>query len=940
MQIFRKDGDKMSDGTSVGKIQLDLEISKSSISKELQGLSKVLSSGIQNTLSSSLSNMSGFFKNSVNNMFSGFKKFGKMGKSANDEVSKSVSGVNAKYEKTKEKIAQVNSELAKLYAQQDAIVHNYEGMPSFAGMSKDESMQQMLSRDKGYNQLGSEIDKLEAKLKGLTPELEQAKNKNEQLKDSVNKTNNSAKKASRGIKLFGDSAKKSEKKVGGFAAVINRSLMTVLRRVFIYSVILKAIRGIISYMNSALKTNKQFVSSLNTVRTNLRVAFQPIYDFILPALNALMAAVAKATTYIATAISSLFGKSYKESYDSAKGIETAKKAMDGYGASAKKAKNQVMGFDEVNVLDISEDEEDGSAGFEMEMPDTSEIDLTGIEKFKTLLQPTINSLKRLGDALQPLKDFAADSLKDFYNNFLVPVGKWTFGEGLPRFIDAITNGLQKINWQPIKDGLNNLWSALTPFAINVGEGLLWFWENILVPLGTWTMNEIVPRFLDILAGAIRILNEVIEILKPLGKWLWENFLKPLAEWTGGVIVSVLDGICDGLKGIGDWIGDHQGAVETMAIIAGSFAAAWGLVNVAVGAWNAIGVIATGVTSAFGAAVAFLTSPITIATIAIGAIIAVVVLLIKHWDEVKEAASKCWDWIVEKWNGAGEWFKTTVVEPVKKFFSDLWDGIKTKASESWEGIKGIWNTVSTWFNNTVIKPVSTFFSSLRDNIKNALSTACNWVKDIWNGAGNWFKGIGEDMFNGMWDGLKSVWESIESWVNRTVDWLKDKLTIWKSDKEEMESDKKGLGSSGGSGGTANATYNKNKQADISANKEAISAISKAKGVDTDTAYNMWKANSIPKLARGGIVDQPTLAMVGERGKEAVVPLENTSFIDKLASALANVLMMALNTGNSQQSSSSIADAIVNIDGTELARILIPKIDNELQRMGYRGILQSS
>ena len=45
--------------------------------------------------------------------------------------------------------------------------------------------------------------------------------------------------------------------------------------------------------------------------------------------------------------------------------------------------------------------------------------------------------------------------------------------------------------------------------------------------------------------------------------------------------------------------------------------------------------------------------------------------------------------------------------------------------------------------------------------------------------------------------------------------------------------------------------------------------------------------IPKLARGGIIDQPTLAVVGEAGKEAVMPLENnTAWIDKLADKLSD------------------------------------------------------
>jgi len=57
-------------------------------------------------------------------------------------------------------------------------------------------------------------------------------------------------------------------------------------------------------------------------------------------------------------------------------------------------------------------------------------------------------------------------------------------------------------------------------------------------------------------------------------------------------------------------------------------------------------------------------------------------------------------------------------------------------------------------------------------------------------------------------------------------------------------------------------------------------------------------SIPKLAKGGIVDSTTLAMIGERGKEAVMPLENnTEWIDKLADKLAkNIVINNSNTGD--------------------------------------------
>lgn len=48
------------------------------------------------------------------------------------------------------------------------------------------------------------------------------------------------------------------------------------------------------------------------------------------------------------------------------------------------------------------------------------------------------------------------------------------------------------------------------------------------------------------------------------------------------------------------------------------------------------------------------------------------------------------------------------------------------------------------------------------------------------------------------------------------------------------------------------------------------------------YQLFSIPNIPQLAAGGIIDRPTVAMVGERGREAVVPLENnTGWISKIA-----------------------------------------------------------
>ena len=83
--------------------------------------------------------------------------------------------------------------------------------------------------------------------------------------------------------------------------------------------------------------------------------------------------------------------------------------------------------------------------------------------------------------------------------------------------------------------------------------------------------------------------------------------------------------------------------------------------------------------------------------------------------------------------------------------------------------------------------------------------------------------------------------------------------------------------------------------------------------------------IPYLARGGIVTQPTLAMVGERGKEAVMPLENnTGWITDLANTIGSVVaaQLAINQGREAERGLGMGRAIqLNIDGVKVAETIM-------------------
>ena len=69
--------------------------------------------------------------------------------------------------------------------------------------------------------------------------------------------------------------------------------------------------------------------------------------------------------------------------------------------------------------------------------------------------------------------------------------------------------------------------------------------------------------------------------------------------------------------------------------------------------------------------------------------------------------------------------------------------------------------------------------------------------------------------------------------------------------------------------------------------AINIINKIPGVNIDDIDDV----EFPRLARGGIVNKPTIAQIGEQGKEAIVPLENNlQWIEKVADRISKVLVV--------------------------------------------------
>lgn len=327
---------------------------------------------------------------------------------------------------------------------------------------------------------------------------------------------------------------------------------------------------------------------------------------------------------------------------------------------------------------------------------------------------------------------------------------------------ATADWAKTLDFTPLLNGIKKLLESIQPLSDNIGAGLEWFYKNVLLPLAGFTIQDLIPAFLQALGGAIDFVNGVIEALKPAFKFFWDSFLKPVAEWTGGVIVDVLKGLGDILSTIGDWLSEHGKGFSDFVITLGTFAGVVGgiiavgtAIETFVGFLGGLAAIITGaggVTGAIGSFVAILGGPITIA---IAAAIAVGVLLYKNWDEIKDAAANLGKWIGEKW------------DDIKKATGDAWDNVKKATSDKWnEAKKSLSDTA-----DSIGSKVSTKWNEIKsgtgnawDNVKTSVSNAANNARDNASNAWSNMKDRMGGYANSIKSTAKSAFDNVASWAS--------------------------------------------------------------------------------------------------------------------------------------------------------------------------------
>lgn len=267
-----------------------------------------------------------------------------------------------------------------------------------------------------------------------------------------------------------------------------------------------------------------------------------------------------------------------------------------------------------------------------------------------------------------------------------------------------------------------------------------------------------------------------------------------------------------------------------------------------------------------------------------------------WDTIVAIFQAIWDGIVAIFTPIGEWFSerwndiTTVLADVAKWFGDMFQ-------KAWNALTNVFSSIGTWFGErwndvtTALANVATWFGNIFktafEAVKNAFSTIGSFFSGVWTTVKNIFVNAGQMVGSAVGGAFKSAVNAVLGTIENVVN---------------------------GFIGMINGV---------------IGLINKIPGVSLGSVGYV----SLPRLARGGIVDSPTVAMIGEAGKEVVMPLENTGFLQTMGRIVGGAVVNALGGGLPQSGGfSGSGDIVIQIGGHEFGRVAIQEINREQERAG--------
>lgn len=448
------------------------------------------------------------------------------------------------------------------------------------------------------------------------------------------------------------------------------------------------------------RTLDEPANQLRVLKAQLTQASRAIGNLFIPALNKILPIVTAAVSALREIIAEvavLFNVELREVEwkDSTNATSSIAGDLEDATGAAKEMKKFLMGIDELNIMPEQSSSDTSASG--------SSFDHEALDYDDFLSGAATQRIDEIKEKLEPFVSWIKDNIKEILVivEFIgVAFAVWKISDDVDSFIGKITN----TDWDATIDKLGKVVGITLAIsgAFITAKNALDAWENGV----DW----------DNLKGMLKGIAITVAGLT-------------IAFGTVGAAIGLLiGGVTLIVVSLHDMITTGEVTTEAFAALEIGIFAVGGAIALLVGGWIPL-VVAAGV--------------------------ALVAAIVTHWDEIKAKLSAIWDGIKE---GAAK----------------MWGNMKEDAAQTWELIKEKWHGAGEWFNTTVVQPVVGFFTNAWESIKSAFETAFTWIgnfaKSILNGVISKVEGFINNVISGI-NGLIGGFNKVVTWAGDVLgkDW---------------------------------------------------------------------------------------------------------------------------------------------------------------------------
>ncbi len=701
-------------------------------------------------------------------------------------IPNSLKRIEREMDQTEGKIERIRRTIAETKAQ-DAVLGRSSGNNKELKETEAE-YKRLVNRSnelaKAYSYVSSRGDELRNASSRVNTTLAQEGNTASNTSSRLNRLRNTISNVTSSFRRMGDSGSSSMRRAGTSASLLSERLkgvkmaMSMLAsQLIVFTLLYQGIMMLAQGMGSALMTNRQFASSFNAIKVNLLTAFYPIYSYVLPAINALMNALCKATGWIAQFTSALTGMSLSGARSGAQGLYNQVRAMNDTSKAASKASDAVKKQQQEQAKavqranqQIAEANRQGAAAVAAEnekikaaneqakkaFEDTKKANedlqasLMGFDELNVLDNNKNNSDNGSFEA-QPLEKFTPQQKQDtpIFDDPGIDDGG-AGDEGDPGIdwnvpLEASQNAIDAANkvkkvlgelfdpmkkaWdekgQAVVDAAKYSWSEIKRLLGDVGHSFMHVWDN-------GTGQRTVENILQLLADMLNIIGDIARAFAEA----WEE---------GGRGTKFIQAIFNALNNV----------LELIHHIATSFREAWNdgtgeriaahLIELFTGLANIIGNLASQFDKAWQHG--------NLGTSIFKTLLGMV-------DDMLAALS-------DMANYTANWAKKLDFTPLLQSIDTLLKSIRPVTKDVWDGLE--------WAYKNVLLPLAKFtITKLIPDFFNLLAAALKLVHSVIQAAKPAFQWIWDDFFEPIakWTGgsVVNVLKALASALNIISDWV--------------------------------------------------------------------------------------------------------------------------------------------------------------------------